>query len=117
MLAPAVGCMVFGMSISKVATVLTYSIDAANADRLCNALRGSLVPAARKSDGYQGFLVIDAGNGKRVACVVFDSPERGRAAQAAISAASREAGVYEMMIEPAQASFGAAIIADGIFAG
>jgi hypothetical protein len=110
------GCMFSAMSNSKVATVLTYSIDPANADKLCDALRESLVPAARQSDGYKGFLVVDAGNGKRIACVVFDSAEQGRAAQAAISAASRQAGVYELMTEPAQASFGTAVIADGIFA-
>jgi hypothetical protein len=113
----ASGRMVFAMSNSKAATVITYSIDPANADKLCDGIREHLVPAARKNDGYRGFLVIDAGSGKRVACVVFDSAEQGRAAQTAIGAAARDSGIYGMMAEPQQASFGVAIVADGIFAG
>lgn len=102
-------------SNGMVATVVSYKIDPANAEKLRDAVREHLVPAARSMAGYRGFTVLDQGEGKRLACVVFDSAEHGRAAQAAITTAARESGVYAMMTEPQQASFGAVIVADGIF--
>lgn len=99
-----------------VATVVTYTIDPANADKLRDAIREHLVPAARTMEGYRGFLVLDHGEGRRLACVLFDSAEHGRAAQAPISAAARAGGVYDLMTEPQKGSFGTAIVSDGIFA-
>jgi hypothetical protein len=98
-----------------VATVVTYNIDPANADKLRDAIREHLVPAARKMEGYRGFLALDLGEGKRLGCVVFDSVEHGRAAQAIITAAAKEGGVYALMTEPQKGMFGNAIVADGIF--
>jgi len=108
--------MVFGMSNAAVATIVTYTIDPANGDKLRDAIREHLVPAARGCEGYRGFMVLDLGEGKRAGCVVFDSVEHGRAAQAKITAASKDAGVYAMMTEPQKGMFGAAVVADGIFA-
>jgi hypothetical protein len=99
------------------ATVVTYTIPVEKSDALRDALREHLVPAARRMEGYRGFVVLDQGDGKRLAMVLFDSAEHGRAAQAPITAAARAGGVYEMMTEPQKGSFGPAIIADGIFGG
>lgn len=109
--------MLVGMSNANSlhATVVTYAIPTEKAEALRHALREHLVPAARRMEGYRGFLVLDQGEGRRLALVLFDSAEHGRAAQAPITAGAREGGVYEMMLEPQKGSFGGAIIADGVF--
>jgi hypothetical protein len=71
--------------------------------------------ASGRYDLLRPFLVLDQGDGRRLGCVVYDSAAHARAAQQAITAAARESGVYEMMTEPQQGSFGTAIVADGIF--
>ena len=102
-----------------VATVVMYTVKPDKEEALRESVERHLVPAARQAEGYRGFLLLDQKEGKRLAVVLFDSPEHARAAQALISGAARDGGVYELMVGPQTEStrsmMGTAIIADGIF--
>ena len=97
------------------ATVVSYTVLPDKAETLREAVEQQLVPAARAVSGYRGFLLLDQGDGKRLAVVVFDSAEHARSAQQTISAAARAAGIYEMMATSAGGTMGTAIVSDGIF--
>lgn len=97
------------------ATVVSYTVDAANADKLRQALEDHLVPAARTAPGYQGFLTLDQGEGKRLGVVLFASVEEAKAAQGIIGpVAGRH--LYPLMASPSVGALGIAIVADGLFA-
>jgi hypothetical protein len=97
------------------ANVASYTVRPEKAEALREAVQEHLVAAARRVDGYRGFLLLDQGNGKRLGVVLYDSAEHARAAQQPITAAAREHGVYEMMAGPNDGSMGTAVVADGVF--
>src|SRR5688572_13387823 len=102
-------------STTSAANVIAYTVYPEKADALRHAIEQHLIPAARKVEGYRGFLVLDEGDGKRLGVVVYDSMEHAQAAREPITAAARDSGVYEMMSERGSGGMGTAIIADGIF--
>ena len=67
--------------MSRAASVVEYSVNAENAEELHERVRQHLVPAARQVKGYEGFLLLDKGDGKRMAILLFDSVEGVQAAQ------------------------------------
>jgi len=98
------------------ATVVEYTIRPEDAEALREGIATHLVPAARGVAGYRGFLVLDQGEGRRLALVVFDSIEQARAARGAISGAAEAHGVHALMAVRRGGATGTAIVADGIFA-
>jgi hypothetical protein len=96
-------------------SVVTYPVDPQQADELNNRVRDHLVPAARQVPGYRGFLLVDQGDNKRLAMLLFDSVEAAQAAQQALTPVGREQ-TYGLMTGPAVGALGAVVIADGIFA-
>jgi hypothetical protein len=96
------------------ASVVTYAIDPKDADELQRRVEEHLVPAARQTKGYQGFLLLDQGGGKRLALLLFDSVDDARAAQGALTPVGSE-HTYALMTGPALGSLGNVVIGDGVF--
>jgi len=97
------------------ASVVTYTVDQENADALRDAVEQHIVPAARGVDGYRGFMLLDQGDGKRLALILFDSVDGVQAAQSKLSPLGA-AHTYALMSGPAIGSICQALIADGLFA-
>jgi len=97
------------------ASVVTYSVDPEHSAELHRRVEEHLVPAARQTHGYRGLLLLDQGNGKRLALLLFDSVEDVGPAQQALTPVGRDF-TYPLMSEPAIGSIGTAIISDGVFA-
>jgi hypothetical protein len=95
--------------------VVTYTVDAANAEELRRRVEEYLVPAARGLKGYRGFLLLDQGEGKRLALLLFDSVEDVGAAQQALTPVGRDQ-TYALMSGPAVGSVGRVLVGDGVFA-
>lgn len=96
-------------------SVVTYPIDPQQADELHRRVREHLVPAAQQVAGYRGFLLVDQGDNKRLAVLLFDSVEAAQAAQQALTPVGREQ-TYGLMTGPAVGALGTVVVADGIFA-
>jgi hypothetical protein len=101
--------------MSAGASVVTYTVDAANADELRRRVEEHLIPAARQTHGYRGFLLLDQGDGKRLALLLFDSVEDIGPAQHALTPVGRD-HTYALMSGPAIGSAGTVIVSDGVFA-
>ena len=97
------------------ASVVTYSVAEQNADALRDAVERHIIPAAREVEGYLGFLLLDQGDDKRMAFLLFDSVKGVQAAQSTLSPLGAE-HTYALMSGPAIGSIGRALLADGIFA-
>lgn len=59
--------------MGMAASVVTYTVPAENAEELVNRVRERLVPAARDVSGYLGFLLLDQGEDRRMAILLFAS--------------------------------------------
>jgi hypothetical protein len=101
--------------MSMGASVVTYTVKAEHADELAARVRDHLVPAARQVHGYRGFLLLDQGDGKRLALLLFDSIADVGAAQHALTPVGEE-HTYALMSGPAIGSAGTVLVADGLFA-
>lgn len=100
--------------MSMGVSVVTYPVDPQHAEELNRRVREHLVPAARQVPGYRGFLLVDHGDNKRLAVLLFDSVEAARAAQQALTPVGREQ-TYGLMTGPADGALGTVVIAYGIF--
>jgi hypothetical protein len=96
-------------------SVVTYPVDPQQADELHRRVREHLVPAAQQVTGYRGFLLVEQGENRRLAVLLFDSVEAAQAAQQALTPVGREQ-TYGLMTGPAVGMLGTVVIADGIFA-
>ena len=101
--------------MSMGVSIVTYPVNAEQAEELNKRVREHLVPAARQVPGYRGFLVVDQGDNKRLAVLLFDSLAGAQAAQQTLGPIGRE-HTYALMAGPVQGSLGTVVIADGIFA-
>jgi heme-degrading monooxygenase HmoA len=101
--------------MSKVANVVSYTVKPENADELLRRVQEHLVPAVQRAPGYQGFLLLDQGDGKRLALVLFESIEAARAAQRTVAPIGQEQ-TYALMSEQPTTSLGTTLIRDGLFA-
>jgi hypothetical protein len=97
------------------ASIVTYPVDPQQAAELHRRVREYLVPAARQIEDYRGFLLVDQGENRRLAVLLFASAAGARAAQQALSPIGR-AHTYGLMTGPAVGALGEVVIADGIFA-
>ncbi|MEO6045435.1 MAG: hypothetical protein ABIQ47_16165 [Tepidiformaceae bacterium] len=100
--------------MSRAASVVEYSVNAENAEELHERVRRHLVPAARQVKGYEGFLLLDKGDGKRMAILLFDSVEGVQAAQQVLTPVG-EQYTYSLMSGPALGGLGKVVISDGVF--
>ena len=100
--------------MSMGASIVTYTVDPENADELHARIREHLLPAARQTRGYRGMALIDQGDGKRLALLLFDSIDDVRLAQEALTPVGSE-HTYALMSGPAEGSMGTVVIGDGIF--
>jgi hypothetical protein len=100
--------------MSMGVSVVTYPVDPQQAEELNRRVQEHLVPAARQVPGYRGFLLVDQGDNKRLAVLLFDSVEAAQAAQQALTPVGREQ-TYGLMTGPAEGALGTVVIADGIF--
>jgi hypothetical protein len=100
--------------MSMGVSVVTYPVDPQQAEELNRRVQEHLVPAARQVPGYRGFLLVDQGDNKRLAVLLFDSVEAAQAAQQALTPVGREQ-TYGLMTGPADGALGTVVIADGIF--
>ncbi len=96
-------------------SVVTYPVDPQQADELHRRVQEHLVPAAQEVAGYRGFLLVDQGDNKRLAVLLFDSVEAAQAAQQALTPVGREQ-TYGLMMGPAAGALGTVVLADDIFA-
>ena len=100
--------------MSMGASIVTYPVDPQQADELHRRVREHLLPAARQVDGYRGFLLVDQGDNRRLALLLFESVAGAQAAQQALSPIGRE-HTYALMTGPAVGALGTVLVADGIF--
>jgi hypothetical protein len=96
------------------ATVVTYTVPDDQAEILLGRVQSLLFPAAREVPGYQGFLVLDQGDGKRMAIVLCDSMESARAVQAAIGPIAADQ-IYPLMSSPSIGTLSMVLARDGVF--
>jgi heme-degrading monooxygenase HmoA len=101
--------------MSRAASIVEYTVNPEHAEELHARVRQHLVPAARQVKGYQGFLLLDRGDGKRLVVLLYDSVEDVQAAQEALTPVGRE-HTYALMSGPALGSVGTVVIGDGVFA-
>ena len=101
--------------MAMTASVVTYTVQAEHADELNRRVQEHLVPAARQIAGYRGFLLLDQGDHKRLALLLFDDIQGARTAQQVLSPVG-EQHTYALMASPALGSLGTAVVADGVFA-
>ena len=97
------------------ASVVTYTVNPEHADELNRRVQEHLVPAARQTRGYRGFLLLDQGDGKRLALLLYESVEDVRPAQEALTPVGRD-HTYALMSGPALGSLGSVVVSDGVFA-
>jgi hypothetical protein len=97
------------------ASIVTYTVDPAQADLLRDRVRDHLVPAAQALPGYKGFALFDQGENRRMAILLFESIEQVGNAQHALSPVGEEY-TYALMTGPAIGSAARALVADGLFA-
>jgi hypothetical protein len=100
---------------TPAASVVQYTVNEENAAELRRRVQEHLVPAARQVSGYQGFLLLDLGAGKRMAILLYDSPASVRAAQEALTPVGSE-HTYALMSGPALGALGMVVVSDGVFA-
>lgn len=100
--------------MSMGVSVVTYTVDAERAEELHQRVREHLVPAARETAGYRGMLLIDQGEGKRLAILLFDSVDDVATAQRVLGPVGRD-HTYALMSGPAIGAIGSVVVSDGVF--
>jgi hypothetical protein len=95
-------------------SIVTYPVNPQHADELHRRVQEYLVPAAQKVPGYQGFLLVDQGDNRRLALLLFDSVDAARQAQQVLTPVGREQ-TYGLMTGPAVGALGTVVLADGVF--
>lgn len=98
------------------ASIVEYTVNSEHAEELHARVREHLLPVARQAKGYRGMILLDRGDGKRMAVLLFDSLEEVGAAKEALTPIGRE-HTYALMQGPALGSVGTVVVADGVFAG
>ena len=95
------------------ASVVTYPVDPAHADEVTNQVRDRLVPAAREIEGYQGFLLFDLGENKRMAVILCESAEAVARVQQRLTPLG-EQYTHHLMTGPTIGNLARVLLADGV---
>ena len=98
--------------MNGAATVVTYSVSDVNSEQLHKLVETLLIPAARNAQGYRGFLLLDQGEGKRLAIVLCDSIESARALQGVLGPIARD-HIYPLMTSPSIGVLSTVILSEG----
>ena len=101
--------------MAMAASIVEYTVKPEHTEELHRRVREHLLPAAQQTKGYRGMLLLDRGDGKRLAVLLFESAKEVRAAQEALTPIGRE-HAYALMEGPALGSVGTVVIGDGVFA-
>ena len=101
--------------MSMASNMVEYTVNPEHAEELHRRVREHLVPLARQTQGYRGFLLLDRGEGKRLAVVLYDSAAHARAAQETLAPVG-VAHTAALMQGPIQRSVATVVISDGVFA-
>ena len=101
--------------MNGAATVVTYSVSDENSDQLHHLVATLLIPAARDAQGYRGFLLLNQGEGKRMAVVLCDSIESARALQGVLGPIARD-HIYSLMTSPSIGTLSTVVLSDGVCA-
>lgn len=96
------------------ASVVTYTVQEKHAEELTERVRQHLIPVARELPGYRGFLLLDQGDNKRLAILIFESIEQARGAQRELSPVGEEQ-TYPLMDGAVIGSIATGLLGDGIF--
>jgi len=99
--------------MNMAANIVTYSVDAEHAEELLEQVRRYLLPAAQQVAGYLGFMLLDQGDGKRMAVLLFDSLEAAKSAPQTLTPVGQQY-IYGLMTVPAEGSQASVVIADGL---
>ena len=99
--------------MTGAATVVTYSVSDENGERLHNLVETLLIPAARDAQGYRGFLLLNQGDGKRLAVVLCDGIESARALQSVLGPIARD-HIYPLMTSPSIGTLSTVVLSDGV---
>jgi len=99
--------------MTGAATVVTYSVSDENSDQLHNLVETMLIPAARHAHGYRGFLLLNQGEGKRLAVVLCDSVEGARALQSVLGPIASD-HIYPLMTSPSIGTLSTVVLSDGV---
>jgi hypothetical protein len=97
----------------RAASIVEYTVNENEGDELNRRVADYLVPAAREISGYQGFILFDRGENRRMAVLLFDSPDGVRTAQQVLTPVGEE-HTYALMSSPAIGSLGMVVVADGL---
>ena len=99
--------------MGMTASMVTYRVAEKDAEELARRINDHLVPAAIGLKGYRGFLLLDQGEGTRMAILLFDAIDDARAAQEALTPIGAK-HTYALMTSPAIGALCPVLIADGI---
>jgi hypothetical protein len=72
-----------------------------------------LIPAARDAQGYRGFLLLDQGEGKRLAIVLCDSIDSAKSLQGVLGPIARD-HIYPLMTSPSIGVLSTVVLSDGV---
>ncbi|MGH2588702.1 MAG: hypothetical protein ACRDJE_27570 [Dehalococcoidia bacterium] len=101
--------------MSMATNIVEYTVSPEHAETLHGRVQERLVPAARQTQGYRGFLLLDRGEGTRLAVVLYDSAAAARAAQQTLVPVGMEI-TADLIQGPIQRTVGTVVISDGVFA-
>jgi len=99
--------------VNGAATVVTYSVSDENGNLLHNLVETMLIPAAQDAQGYRGFLLLNQGDGKRLAVVLCDSIDSARALQGVLGPIARD-HIYPLMTSHSIGTLSTVVLSDGV---
>ncbi len=99
--------------MNGAATVATYSVSDENSEQLHNLVETLLIPAVREAQGYRGCLLLNQGEGKRLAVVFCDSVESAKALQGIPGPIARD-HICPLMTSPSIGRLSAVVLSDGV---
>jgi len=99
--------------MNGAATVVTYSVSDENSDQLHSLVETLLIAASREAQGYRGFLLLNQGEGKRLAVVLCDSIESARGLQGVLGPIARD-HIYPLMTSPSIGTLSTVVLSDGV---
>ena len=102
--------------MNLAANIVTYTVDAEHAEELLERVRHYLLPAAQQATGYLGFILLDQGDGKRMAVLLFDSLEAAQSAPRTLTPVGQQY-IYDLLTVPAEGSQAKVILVDGVLGG
>jgi len=102
--------------MTMATSIVEYTVKPENVDVLVRRVREQLLPVARQTQGYRGCMLLDRGEGKRLAVLLYDSEADVRAAQQVLMPVGSE-HTSALMAGPLTGSVATVLLGDGAFRG